>query len=60
MSMNFYIGTEYQAFDRKFEAVRKYVRMKEETKTGSRAETFRWMVNKIFELVKEKMKEEKI
>ncbi len=59
MSMNFYIGAEYQEFNKKFEAVRQYVRRREHTKTGSRAETFRWMVNKIYELVLAKLKEEK-
>jgi hypothetical protein len=59
MTMNFYTGKDYQIIDKKFEAIRKYVRMKEHTKTGSRAETFRWMVNKIYELVLEKLEEKK-
>lgn len=53
--MNFYIGPEYQTYDKKFEAVRKYVRMQEKTKTGSRAETFRWMIDEIYKLVKERL-----
>ena len=57
--MNFYIGPEYQAYNKKFEAVRKYVRQQERTKTGSRAETFRWMVDRIFKLVQEKLEEKK-
>ena len=57
--MNFYIGGEYQAYNKKFEAVRKYVRMREKTETGSRAETFRWMVDRIFKLVQEKVQEKK-
>ena len=59
MSMNFYIGAEYQTYNKKFEAVRKYVRMQEHTETGSRAETFRWMVDRIFKLVKDKLEEKK-
>ncbi len=55
MSMNFYIGAEYKTYNGKFEAVRKYVRMQEHTKTGSRAETFRWMIDEIYKLVKERL-----
>jgi len=57
--MNFYIGPEYETYNKKFEAVRKYVRMREKTETGSRAETFRWMVDKMFKKVQDLLKEEK-
>ena len=33
--------------------------MREDTKTGSRAETFRWMVDRIFKLVQDKLEEKK-
>ena len=59
MSMNFYIGSEYKRYNDMFEAVRKYVRQQERTKTGSRAETFRWMVDQIFKLVKERLEDKK-
>ena len=52
--MNFYTGKDHSVINKKFETIRKYVRIQEHTKTGSRAETFRWMVNKIYELVMEK------
>ena len=57
--MNFYTGKDHGIIDSKFEVIRKYVRMQEHTKTGSRAETFRWMVNRMFDLVQQKLKEEK-
>lgn len=59
MSMNFYIGPEYQLYNKKFEAVQKYIRMHEQTKTGSRAETFRWMVDRMYKHIKELIDEAK-
>lgn len=46
MTMNFYIGKEYKSYARKFKKIQKFVRNR--LKTGSMAETFRWMVNEMY------------
>lgn len=59
--MNFYIGQEYKKYNIKFEAVRDYYIKNEKPMkgSGSRAECCRWMIDRIFKLVKEKMEEKK-
>ena len=55
MTMTFYIGKEYMTISEKFAYVRNYIRRTEpEIRTGSNAECFRWIVKRMYELVKEK------
>jgi len=55
MSHTFYLGMEGPEIERKFQKVRKYLMMTEPSiKRGSRAECYRWIINKIYNLVIEK------
>ena len=55
MTMTFYIGREYTTISEKFTFIRNYLRRTEpDIKTGSNAECFRWIVKRMYELVKEK------
>lgn len=55
MSHTFYLGMEGPEIERKFQKIRKYIVMNEpKVKRGSRAECYRWMIDKLYELVMEK------
>ena len=55
MTMTFYIGKEYMTITEKFEYVRLHLKRTEpDIRTGSNAECFRWIVKRMYELVKEK------
>ena len=49
MTMNFYIGKEYKSYAEKFEKIQQFVKNK--LKTGSKAETFRWMINEMYKSI---------
>ena len=51
---SFYIGKEILDIDTKFNKIRRYLVIHEDIKKGSRAECYRWMVNKLYKLIIEK------
>ena len=48
--MTFYIGKDYRNYEKKFEAIKKFIRNKLER--NSNAEAFRWIIDEMFKSVK--------
>lgn len=53
MTMTFYLGREYDEYSAKFMRVKKFIRKLEALKTGSNAETFRWILDQMDKYVTE-------
>ena len=58
MTMTFYLGKEYFDYLEKFKNVKDYIRGLRALKTGSNAETFRWMLDRMDDYVKKELKKE--
>ena len=57
--MNFYLGQEYHDYKEKFKKIKEHIRSLRALKTGSNAETFRWLVDRTYNYVLEVEEEEK-
>jgi len=53
MTMTFYLGREYPEYEKKFKDVKEFIRGLKALKTGSNAEAFRWMLDRMHEYVQE-------
>ena len=53
MTMTFYLGREYDTYSKKFMRVKEHIRGLRALKTGSNAETFRWILDKMDKYIKE-------
>ena len=60
MTMMFYLGKEFLTYQEKFKVVKEYIRGLKALKTGSKSETFRWMVDRMYEYVIEETEKEEI
>ena len=52
MTMTFYLGKEYFDYLEKFQRVKEHIRGLKALKTGSNAETFRWILDRMDMYVK--------
>lgn len=60
MTMTFYLGREYEDYSKKFMRVKEFIRGLRALKTGSNAEAFRWILDRMDEYIaEEEDKEEK-
>lgn len=58
MTMMFYLGKEFHVYDEKFKTIKEYIRRLSYLKTGSKSEVFRWMLDRMYKYVCEKLDEE--
>ena len=58
MTMMFYLGKEFHDYDKKFQVIKEYIRKLSYLKTGSKSEVFRWMLDRMYVYVCEKLDEE--
>ena len=54
--MTFYLGREYKNYSEKFMKVKEFIRSLRALKTGSNAEAFRWILDRMDEYIKEEEK----
>ena len=50
MTMTFYIGKDYRKYEKKFAAIKNFIKNKLER--NSNAEAFRWIIDEMFKSVK--------
>ncbi len=60
MTMTFYLGREYDTYAKKFMRVKEHIRGLKALKTGSNAETFRWILDQMDKYVKEENNKDEI
>lgn len=51
--MTFYLGREYKEYAEKFMNVKEFIRGLKALKTGSNAEAFRWILDRMDEYIRE-------
>lgn len=49
MTMTFYIGKDYRKYEKKFAAIKNFIKNK--LKRNSNAEAFRWIINEMYKSV---------
>ena len=57
--MTFYLGREYNEYSEKFMKVKEFIRGLRALKTGSNAEAFRWILDRMDEYIDEETNEQK-
>ena len=59
MTMTFYLGKEYHIYEKRFQKIKKYIlkQFPGELNRNSRAEVFRWIIDRMNNYVEEKNNE---